>query len=362
MLARKFFSVVLAVIAIFLIAMGARLLLMGGSLYYALIGLVYAASAIAMWKSSTRAVHLLGLALLATIAWSFHEVGTAYWGLFPRLLVPLGLFFVGALLFASVKPMGVWALVGLVAFVGFFARAFMAVPEVSHQKSADYKIAQSDNTPLDWTAYGRDTLGVRYSPFTQISRDNVKDLQPAWTYRTERDLTIPNSADQNTPLQIGNTLYSCTPQNAVHAINATTGQREWLFEAKATTYAWARCRGLGYHRDAQAPAGQACAARIIGNTVDGRLFALDAKTGALCPGFGQQGVVNLRERMGRSGRATTTRPRRRWSRATRSWWAAGSPTTRSSASPPARCAPSTCAAARWSGPGTRATPRSARTP
>ena len=42
MLARKFFSVVLAVIAIFLIAMGARLLLMGGSLYYALIGLVYA--------------------------------------------------------------------------------------------------------------------------------------------------------------------------------------------------------------------------------------------------------------------------------------------------------------------------------
>ena len=176
MLARKFFSVVLAVIAIFLIAMGARLLLMGGSLYYALIGLVYAASAIAMWKSSTRAVHLLGLALLATIAWSFHEVGTAYWGLFPRLLVPLGLFFVGALLFASVKPMGVWALVGLVAFVGFFARAFMAVPEVSHQKSADYKIAKSDNTPLDWTAYGRDTLGVRYSPFTQISRDNVKSM------------------------------------------------------------------------------------------------------------------------------------------------------------------------------------------
>ncbi len=301
MLARKLFSVVLVVIALFLVAMGARLLFVGGSPYYVLIGVVYAASAILMWKNSTKAVFLLGLALLATVAWSLYEVGTAYWGLFPRLLVPLGLFFVGALLFASVKPMGRWTVVGLVAFVGFFARAFIAVPEVAHQKSADYKIAPSDNTPLDWTAYGRDTLGVRYSPFTQISRDNVKDLQPAWTYRTERDLTIPNSADQNTPLQIGNTLYSCTPQNAVHAINATTGQREWLFEAKATTYAWARCRGLGYHSDAKAPAGQACGARIIGNTVDGRLFALDAKTGALCPGFGQQGVVNLRERMGPIG-------------------------------------------------------------
>ena len=87
----------------------------------------------------------------------------------------------------------------------------------------------------------------------------------------------------------------------MHAINATTGEREWLFEAKASTYAWARCRGVGYHQDAAAPAGQACAARIIGNTVEGRLFALDARTGALCPDFGTAGVVNLRERMGDIG-------------------------------------------------------------
>ncbi|MFT4102544.1 MAG: membrane-bound PQQ-dependent dehydrogenase, glucose/quinate/shikimate family [Burkholderiaceae bacterium] len=300
MLARKIYAVLLAVVAVFLVAMGARLALIGGSPYYVLIGLVYAASAVMMWKGSARAVHLLGFALLATLVWALYEVGTAYWGLFPRLLVPLGLFFVGAFLCPAGKPTRIWGVVGLVAFAAFFARAFLVVPEVSYQKSADYKAAKSDNAPLDWTAYSRDTFGVRYSPFTQINRGNVKDLQLAWTYRTGRDLTSnANAMDQNTPLQIGNTLYACTPENAVHAINATTGQREWLFEAKASTYAWARCRGLGYYKDkdnkGEAAAGEkACRARIIGNTVDGRLFALDAKTGTPCADFGNQGVVNLR--------------------------------------------------------------------
>ena len=176
MLARKLFSVVLIAIALFLVAMGAQLLMMGGSPYYVLIGVVYAVSAVLMWKSDTKAVLLLGLALLATVAWSLYEVGTAYWGLFPRLMVPLGLFFLGALLFASLKSMRLWGLVGFVAFAGFFARAFMAVPEVAAQKSGDYKTAKADNTPSDWTAYARDTFGVRYSPFTQINRDNVKNL------------------------------------------------------------------------------------------------------------------------------------------------------------------------------------------
>lgn len=304
-LIRKFFAILLAVLALYLIIMGARLILLGGSLYYLPIGLVYFWSAILAWKGDSRAAYIAGLALLVTLLWAFYEVGADYWALFPRLLVPLAMFGVGLLLFASTKTsQGRWFLglgaITIVAAAAFFGRGFMNIPVVAPQSSGAYKLASTDNAPVNWTAYSRDTMGTRFSPFNKINRDNVKDLQLAWTYRTGRNTADPNLVDQNTPLQIGNALYSCTPENSVHAINATTGKRIWMFEANAKAIAWARCRGLGYFEGAQAT-GQICAARIVGNTVDGRLFALDAATGALCPGFGDGGVVNLRAQMGAEG-------------------------------------------------------------
>lgn len=303
---QRFCALLLAIMAAYLIVMGAWLILLGGSAYYLLIGLVYIAAALIAWRGDPRSVYLIGAALLGTLAWSYHEVGTDYWGSFPRLFVPLALFTGGLLIFASLSSQrGRWFLgfgtVALIATLAFFARGFVAAPVIAYERQAAYQRPAVDNTPVDWTAYSRDTMGTRYSPFDQINRDNVKDLTLAWTYRTGRDLTNPNEVDQNTPLQIGNTLYACTPENAVHAIDATTGQRKWLFEAKAKAYAWARCRGLGFYRDPAAAAGALCAERIIGNTVDGRLFELDAATGALCPGFGTDGVVNLRDRMGAEG-------------------------------------------------------------
>lgn len=171
--------------------------------------------------------------------WAFWEAGADYWAFFPRLLVPLAIFSVGLFLFSSTRTrQGRWSMglgvIALVAAVAFFGRGFVAVPIVAADTSAEFKIAQSDNVPVDWTAFSRDSLGTRFSPFTQIDRENVKNLELAWTYRTGRDVTKPNNVDQNTPLQIGNVLYSCTPENAVHAIDATTGQRKWLFETNET--------------------------------------------------------------------------------------------------------------------------------
>ena len=39
-------------------------------------------------------------------------------------------------------------------------------------------------TTREWPAHGRDAGGMRHSPLTQIDRSNVKQLAPAWTYRT----------------------------------------------------------------------------------------------------------------------------------------------------------------------------------
>ena len=53
------------------------------------------------------------------------------------------------------------------------------------------------------------------------------------------------------------------------------------------------CRGVTYFRDANAPAGSACAARIFMGTQDARLLSLDAATGKPCAGFGVGGEVDL---------------------------------------------------------------------
>jgi len=304
--ARKILAVVLALMALYLIILGARLAMLGGSWYYALAGLAYLCAARWTWRGNARAVWLVGAIFVATLAWALAEVGVEYWGLFPRLLVPLALFCVTLLVFASrATRQGRWFLGGglaaLLVMAVFFARGFMMVPYVAYQPTRPFVIANSANTPVDWTAYSRDTMGTRYSPFIQINRGNVKDLELAWTYRTGRNTHNDNLVDQNTPMQIGNTVYACTPEDAVHAIDAVTGKRKWLFEAKASAEAWGRCRGLGSYREPEPVAGALCNTRIILNTIDGRLFALDSETGAKCPGFGVDGVVDLLDGMGPEG-------------------------------------------------------------
>lgn len=278
----------------------------GGSVYYVLAGAAYLLSAWWMVRQDIKSAYLVVAVLLATIVWSYWEVGTAYWGWLPRLLVPLGFAIVASLLFSSLREkagrsMLILSAIGIVAFGGFLTRGFMSVPYVQAAANAPYKLATSDNKPVDWAHYGRDTMGTRYSPFTLINRDNVKDLVPAWTFNSGRDKADGNKVDQNTPLQIGNTLYACSPENIVQAINATTGAGKWSYDPKASAIAWQRCRGLGYYKDAATVAGAACHERIIGNTVDGRLFALDAETGQLCQGFGEGGTVDLRQGMVGSG-------------------------------------------------------------
>ena len=303
---KKILAVLLAIMSLFLIIMGVQLTLLGGSFYYLIIGVAYLLAASWAWRNDARAVYVAGGAFLVTLIWGLFEVGADYWGLFPRLLVPLGIFGAALFLFSTRSTnQGRWFLgagvVASIALIAFFARGFVAVPVVPYESGKSFTLTQSDNIPVNWTGFSRDTMGTRYSPFTQVNRDNVKDLQLAWTYRTGRDTTNDNLVDQNTPLQIDNTLYSCTPENAVHAIDATTGKRKWLFEAKAKAIAWGRCRGLAYYKDTVATPGQQCAERVIGNTIDGRLFALDTTTGALCAGFGTAGMVNLRDKMGNDG-------------------------------------------------------------
>src|SRR4051794_37374900 len=81
----------------------------------------------------------------------------------------------------------------------------------------------------DWTAYGRDQLGSRYSPLTQITTRNVGGLTVAWTYRTG-DTTIRRPPKfEATPLVLDGTMYLSTPYGRAIALDPATGREKWTY-------------------------------------------------------------------------------------------------------------------------------------
>ena len=97
-------------------------------------------------------------------------------------------------------------------------------------------IPQSNAGGLDWPAYGRDAGGSRYSPLSQINRDNVKRLKASWTYRTGHVAEGNRAAEtiqfETTPIMVDGTLYLSTPFNRVMALNPQTGTERWTFDPK----------------------------------------------------------------------------------------------------------------------------------
>jgi len=150
----------------------------------------------------------------------------------------------------------------------------------------------------EWSAYGHDALGSRYSPLTQITRDNVTRLAVAWTYRTGDTAHTRRPAKfEATPLMVDGTLYLSTPFGRAIALDPTTGRQLWTYDAhvdRSGDWGDFANRGVSTWVDPAAPAGAVCKRRIYLTTIDARIVALDAKRGTLCAGFGSRGVVDLR--------------------------------------------------------------------
>jgi quinoprotein glucose dehydrogenase len=159
--------------------------------------------------------------------------------------------------------------------------------------------AAAQTKPGEWTAYGRDALGSRFSPLTQITRDNVSRLEVAWTFRTgEMDIPARQPAKfEATPVMVDGTLYLSTPLGRVIALDPETGKQRWMYDAKVDgNRGWGDFanRGVSTWVDPRAAAGASCKRRIYLGALDARIIALDARTGTLCRGFGDAGTVDLR--------------------------------------------------------------------
>src|SRR5574341_318543 len=146
----------------------------------------------------------------------------------------------------------------------------------------------------EWPYYGGDAGGMRYSPLAQINRSNVKQLQVAWTYHTG-DLSDGSkyptlSAFECTPLVVDGTMYLTTPFSRVIALEAETGKERWAFDPKLDKNKPNNLfinRGVAFARLGKEE-------RIFLGTLDGRLFALDARNGQPVKSFGQGGFIDLR--------------------------------------------------------------------
>ena len=303
----RIFSAILMLCALGLIIAGAQLVLLHGSAYYLLIGLLYGCAAILLWRYRPAGGFLLLIGLLATLIWAVREVGWTYWPLFPRVMVPIGLAALGlgcsaALLRSANNPAAKrWRLgsaaMWLVLF-GVLALGFKPHDVIQNPQAKPYQPSAETKPSTDWFAYGGTTSGLRYGQTNQINRQNVQKLELAWTYHTG---DFGPGVDQNTPLQVGDTVYSCSPNDRITALDADTGKVRWTFDSKAKSPIWQRCRGLGYYKltaSDPAPTNGICTERIIHTTIDARLFALDAKTGEPCPDFGDHGMVSLSQNMG----------------------------------------------------------------
>jgi quinoprotein glucose dehydrogenase len=163
----------------------------------------------------------------------------------------------------------------------------------------------------DWPAYGRDPGGSRFSPLAQVHTGNVVDLRVAWTFRTG-DMSHEDGSEgpqegcgrchtgetkfEATPILVDGRLFVSTPMNRVFALDPAQGTELWRFDPEIKTDIERSegfiTRGVSWWGDEQATEGP-CSSRIFHGTVDARLFALDADTGAPCREFGENGVVRL---------------------------------------------------------------------
>ena len=154
----------------------------------------------------------------------------------------------------------------------------------------------------DWPAYGGDIHATRYSPLTQITRENVADLQLVWQFRTgDMPEGEERYSNQNTPLKIGNRVLICSAMNKVIALDAVTGLEEWRYDPGVPKDAIpynATCRGLAYYQASEIAPNDLCHERVLMNTLDARLIAVDVATGQLCTAFGSDGIVDLKIGLG----------------------------------------------------------------
>ncbi len=154
--------------------------------------------------------------------------------------------------------------------------------------------AQSvDQAHTGWSDYGGAADSAQYSALTQINKSNVNRLQIAWSYSTGD--TRKYFFD---PLMAHGLLYVLAKNNSIVALDAVSGTEVWVHATDAKTKLITN-RGINYWESEDGTD------RRLLFASDNFLQAIDARSGAVIPSFGENGRVDLRAGLGRDPKALT---------------------------------------------------------
>ena len=131
------------------------------------------------------------------------------------------------------------------------------------------RIVAADREPQNWLSTGRGYDETRFSPLDQISPSTVGRLRLAWSYDLDTD-----RGQEATPLAVDGTLFTTSAWSKVQAFDAASGRLLWQFDPRVPGAAAAKAccdvvnRGAAYWNG-----------HVYVGTIDGRLIALDGRTG-----------------------------------------------------------------------------------
>ena len=177
--------------------------------------------------------------------------------------------------------------------------------------------ASASAQQVQWGQFNGDLKATKFSPLTQITPENVKNLRVAWRVRTgdKSDGTRPRPATAHqtegagktpatvwsaTPLVVNDTVYLGTPFYRIFALEPDTGKVKWIYRSEGAARSADAAgseesrRRLLAGRDHQRRRSRARSASIIG-TMDAKLHSVDADTGKPCADFGNDGMVDVNQ-------------------------------------------------------------------
>jgi PQQ-dependent dehydrogenase (methanol/ethanol family) len=139
----------------------------------------------------------------------------------------------------------------------------------SVERIDDARLVVADRDSANWLTYGRTYSEQRFSPLRQISDSTVAQLGLVWSHElpTTRGL-------EATPIVVDGVIYTTSSWSVVYAFDASSGRQLWTYDPKVnrsrtrTVCCDVVNRGLALYRG-----------KVFVGTLDGRLIAIDARTG-----------------------------------------------------------------------------------
>lgn len=153
--------------------------------------------------------------------------------------------------------------------------------------------SQTEKKYTTWNNFGGSKENIHYSSLTQIDTNNVDQLQPTWIFNTGDADTVKHSQIQCNPIVIDSLMYFTSPTLKLFAVNAGTGKKIWEFDpgSSALNFVLNNSRGVTFWTDGND--------KRIFYVASSYLHCINATNGRLVTSFGDSGLVDLHNDLGR---------------------------------------------------------------